>query len=138
MTADTALEHKWLHGLAPAIERPINTNIMRSLKRFSGHNKLKKAALGIIADQLTEKEIGELRESFAKIDTDGNGVITISEMVAAVTNLGHGMLEEEVQELMSGIDLDGDGKVVCYLCKLVYVILTKLQNRIILSLSPRR
>lgn len=111
LTAEQTLQHKWLSGSAPAAKRPINTNIMSSLRRFNGHNKLKKAALGVIADQLTEGEIRELRKTFREIDTDGNGVITMSELAAAIHTLGHGMLEAEVRVLLTGVDLDGDGKV---------------------------
>lgn len=53
--------HPWLSGSAPSTERAINKDLMSSLKRFTAHNKLKKAALGVIADQLTEIEIKELQ-----------------------------------------------------------------------------
>lgn len=111
LTAEETLKHPWLTGSAPDIERPSSLDIMRSLKRFNGHNKLKKAALGVIADLLTGDEIKELRKGFQEIDTDGNGVITVLELGAAVHSLGHGMLEHEVRELLIGVDVDGDGKV---------------------------
>jgi hypothetical protein len=50
-----------LTGAAPASERLLQKNIMGSLKRFQGHNKLKKVALGVIADQMTEGELAELK-----------------------------------------------------------------------------
>ncbi|OQS05504.1 calcium-dependent protein kinase [Thraustotheca clavata] len=111
LTADQALHHPWLMGAAPAIERSLNTNIMTSLKRFQGHNKLKKVALGVIADQMTGAEITELKKQFEMIDADGNGVITMQELAAAVRDMGHGMLESEVLQLLKGLDIDGDGNL---------------------------
>jgi calcium-dependent protein kinase len=111
LTAEEALRHPWLSGAAPTTDIPLNSNIFTSLKRFTGHNKLKKAALGVIADQMTEGEIAELKKQFMAIDADGNGVITVAELATALRDMGLGMIEEEVNELLNGIDIDGDGLV---------------------------
>lgn len=111
LTADEALRHPWLSGFAPSTEINLNSNIFSSLKRFTGNNKLKKAALAVIADQMTENEIVELKNQFMAIDADGNGVITVAELADALRTMGHGMIESEVTELVKGIDIDGDGLV---------------------------
>lgn len=111
LTADEALRHPWLSGFAPSTEINLNSNIFSSLKRFTGNNKLKKAALAVIADQMTESEIVELKNQFMAIDADGNGVITVAELADALRTMGHGMIESEVTELVKGIDIDGDGLV---------------------------
>lgn len=111
LTADEALRHPWLSGFAPSTEINLNSNIFTSLKRFTGNNKLKKAALAVIADQMTETEIVELKNQFMAIDADGNGVITVAELADALRTMGHGMIESEVTELVKGIDIDGDGLV---------------------------
>ncbi|TYZ58870.1 hypothetical protein PybrP1_000506 [[Pythium] brassicae (nom. inval.)] len=111
LTADEALRHPWLSGSAPSTEIALNSTIFSSLKRFTGNNKLKKAALAVIADQMTETEIVELKKQFMAIDADGNGVITVAELADALRSMGHGMIEEEVTELLKGIDIDGDGLV---------------------------
>ncbi|EGZ26312.1 hypothetical protein PHYSODRAFT_555885 [Phytophthora sojae] len=111
LTADEVLRHPWISGSAPRSSMTLNPNIFSSLKRFTGNNKLKKAALGVIADLATESEIAELKNQFMAIDTDGNGVITVSELAEALRDTGLGMIEEEVLELVKGIDIDGDGLV---------------------------
>ncbi|ETW05679.1 CAMK/CDPK protein kinase [Aphanomyces invadans] len=111
LTAAEALQHPWLSGSAPATERGLNGTILGSLKRFQGHNKLKKVALAVIADQLTGQEINELKKQFQKIDVDGNGVITMQELAAAVRDMGQDVLENEVLTLLQGIDIDGDGNL---------------------------
>ncbi|CAH0476674.1 unnamed protein product [Peronospora belbahrii] len=111
LTAEEVLRHPWISGSAPRSSMTLNPNIFSSLKRFTGNNKLKKAALGVIADLATEGEIAELKNQFMAIDTDGNGVITVSELAEALRDTGLGMIEEEVLELVKGIDIDGDGLV---------------------------
>jgi calcium-dependent protein kinase len=111
LTAEQVLAHPWLSGGAPSSDIQLSRNIFTSLKRFTGHNKLKKVALGLIADEMTESEIVELKKQFMAIDTDGNGVITVAELADALRAMGHGMIEEEVIELVKGIDIDGDGLV---------------------------
>ncbi|KAI9999175.1 hypothetical protein PInf_003994 [Phytophthora infestans] len=111
LTAEEVLQHPWISGSAPRSSMTLNPNIFSSLKRFTGNNKLKKAALGVIADLATEGEIAELKNQFMAIDTDGNGVITVSELAEALRDTGLGMIEEEVLELVKGIDIDGDGLV---------------------------
>ncbi|KAF0692587.1 Aste57867_16342 [Aphanomyces stellatus] len=111
LTAAQALQHPWLSGSAPAVDRNLNGTILGSLKRFQGHNKLKKVALAVIADQMTGNEINELKKQFQKIDIDGNGVITMQELAAAVRDMGQDVLESEVLSLLQGIDIDGDGNL---------------------------
>ncbi|ETV86994.1 CAMK/CDPK protein kinase [Aphanomyces astaci] len=111
LTAAQALQHPWLSGSAPSTERSLNGTILGSLKRFQGHNKLKKVALAVIADQLTGHEINELKKQFQKIDVDGNGVITMQELALAVRDMGQDVLEGEVLTLLQGIDIDGDGSL---------------------------
>ncbi|TMW66403.1 hypothetical protein Poli38472_004168 [Pythium oligandrum] len=111
LTSEQVLKHPWLTGSAPDTAITLKSGIFNRLKRFTGHNKLKKAALGVIADLMTETEIVELKKQFMAIDKDGNGVITVTELADALRSMGHGMIEEEVMELLNGIDIDGDGLV---------------------------
>jgi calcium-dependent protein kinase len=112
LTAIQALQHPWVSGAAPNTQMmTMNSQVFSSLQRFTGHNKLKKAALNVIADFMTENEIVELKKEFMAIDTDGNGVITVAELANAMRQMGHGLIEEEVKELLAGIDIDGDGLV---------------------------
>nr|CCA26775.1 predicted protein putative [Albugo laibachii Nc14] len=53
LTASDALRHPWLSGEAPLTQIGLSSEILLSPKRFTGHNKLKKAALEGMADQMT-------------------------------------------------------------------------------------
>eukprot|EP00638_Chattonella_subsalsa_P011219 CAMPEP_0117802558 /NCGR_PEP_ID=MMETSP0948-20121206/15814_1 /TAXON_ID=44440 /ORGANISM="Chattonella subsalsa, Strain CCMP2191" /LENGTH=492 /DNA_ID=CAMNT_0005635405 /DNA_START=188 /DNA_END=1667 /DNA_ORIENTATION=+ len=110
-TAEQALADAWFEKVLTdeAMGQPIKiAAFMRDrLKQFVGMNKLKKHALNIIANQLTEAEIGHLKKVFSAIDDDGNGVITLEELRMAMRMEGMEAVEAEVMALMDGIDIDG-------------------------------
>jgi calcium-dependent protein kinase len=67
LTATEALQHVWIvETTAPATVPPAKDLVVprlnHRLRRFVGMNKLKKVALNVIAQQLTEAEIGHLRK----------------------------------------------------------------------------
>ena len=74
---------------------------------FMGMNRLKKIALKVMADELTEAEIGDLRDVFEAIDTDGSGSLSIQELTEALKNT-HGTMQTTIENIMAGIDIDGD------------------------------
>ena len=53
----------------------------------------------------------EIREAFRVFDKDGNGYITTEELRHVMTTLGEVMSNEEVDEMISEADVDGDGQV---------------------------
>mmetsp|Transcript_3976 Transcript_3976/g.5920 ORF Transcript_3976/g.5920 Transcript_3976/m.5920 type:complete len:500 (-) Transcript_3976:544-2043(-) len=110
-SAEQALTHAWFERVkgegydAPLVIAPFMKD---RLQQFVGMNKLKKFAMSVIAQSLTEAEIGHLRKVFSSIDGDGNGVITVEELQDAMRQEGMDVVEGEVLKLMQGIDLDGN------------------------------
>ncbi|XP_022002365.1 ubiquitin carboxyl-terminal hydrolase 9 isoform X1 [Helianthus annuus] len=64
LTAYEVLCHPWIceNGVAP--DRALDPAVLSRLKQFSAMNKLKKMALRVIAESLSEEEIAGLRETF--------------------------------------------------------------------------
>ena len=52
-----------------------------------------------------------IKEAFAIFDKDGNGVIAVDEFSTTMQTLGAQLNDEEVNEIINEIDLDGDGKI---------------------------
>ncbi|WP_298891797.1 EF-hand domain-containing protein, partial [uncultured Serinicoccus sp.] len=69
-------------------------------------NKLKKMALRVIAESLSEEEIGGLKELFKMIDTDNSGTITFDELKEGLRRVGSELMESEIQALMDAADID--------------------------------
>lgn len=51
----------------------------------------------------------EIREVFRVFDKDGNGFISVVELRYVMINLGEKLIDEEVDEMIREVDIDGDG-----------------------------
>jgi calcium-dependent protein kinase len=75
-------------------------------------NKIKKMALRVIADSLSEDEIAGLKEMFKMIDTDNSGTITFDELKDGLNRVGAtNLMESEIRELMDAADIDNSGTI---------------------------
>lgn len=65
----------------------------------------------VISTVLVSKVAGNVEATFKSIDTDSNGKIDKTEFTQAVSQLGHPLKTEEIDELFNEIDLDGNGYI---------------------------
>jgi len=111
-TAQQALEHTWVKNKAPkAKEGALPTNMMSNLKGFRSQNKLKKAALHVIASQLDESKIKALRETFMQLDGNGDGLLNAAEMKEGLTKAGLAEIPPDLQQILESCDSDGSGVI---------------------------
>ena len=77
-------------------------SLMRTVveHELSGIDRLKKAALKIIASKLSDKEVAGMRSVFEAIDLDQNGAVDVDELHVA---LGDDSLDENVREKIESI-----------------------------------
>ncbi|KAK2971316.1 hypothetical protein RJ640_001342 [Escallonia rubra] len=111
LTAHEVLCHPWVQvdGLAP--DKPLDSAVISRMKQFSAMNKLKKMALRVIADNLSEEEIAGLKQMFKMIDTDNSGQITFDELKAGMKRVGTTLKESEIYDLMQAADIDNSGTI---------------------------
>ncbi|XP_075481479.1 calcium-dependent protein kinase 2-like [Primulina tabacum] len=109
ITSTQVLEHPWIKGQAP--DKPINSAVLSRMKQFRAMNKLKKLALKVIAESLSEEEIKGLKAMFTNMDTDKSGTITYEELKTGLARLGSKLSEAEVKQLMEAADVDGNGTI---------------------------
>ncbi|XP_042460209.1 calcium-dependent protein kinase 5-like, partial [Zingiber officinale] len=111
LTAHQVLCHPWIcdHGVAP--DRALDPAVLSRLKQFSAMNKLKKMALRVIAESLSEEEIAGLREMFKAMDTDNSGSITFDELKAGFRRYGSTLKDTEIRDLMEAADVDNSGTI---------------------------
>eukprot|EP00434_Breviolum_minutum_P040351 symbB.v1.2.035854.t1/scaffold4926.1/size34206/3 len=74
---------------------------------------MKKAALHIIAGQLSEEKIKVLRQTFEALDANGDGFLTSEELKdgMAKANLEHLLAGVDLEAIMEGVDADGSGLI---------------------------
>ena len=59
--------------------------------------------LQVIAERLSEEEIGGLKELFKMIDTDNSGSITFEELKVGLQKVGSEMMESDIKALMNAV-----------------------------------
>ncbi|KAJ7531280.1 hypothetical protein O6H91_14G038900 [Diphasiastrum complanatum] len=111
LTAYQVLCHPWVQEDGVAPDKPLDSAVLSRLKQFSAMNKIKKIALRVIAESLSEEEIAGLKEMFKMMDTDNSGSITFDELKAGLKKVGSDLMESEIRALMDAADVDNDGTI---------------------------
>mmetsp|Transcript_131636 Transcript_131636/g.366848 ORF Transcript_131636/g.366848 Transcript_131636/m.366848 type:complete len:617 (+) Transcript_131636:64-1914(+) len=111
-TAEQALNHEWIKNKAPkAANVSLQANFVDNLRGFRTQNKLKKAALHVIANQLNEDQIKALRDTFVALDGNGDGLLTAAEMKEGLAKAGLKDIPLDLQQILEGVDSDGSGVI---------------------------
>lgn len=111
ISAIDVLNHPWMREDGDISDKPLDVAVLSRMKQFSAMNKLKKVALKVIAENLSEEEIVGLKEMFKSMDTDNNGTITFEELKVGLPKLGTILSESEVRQIMEAADVDGNGTI---------------------------
>ncbi|KAK4717417.1 hypothetical protein R3W88_015755 [Solanum pinnatisectum] len=111
LTAHEVLCHPWIVDDSMTPDKPLDSAVLSRLKQFSAMNKLKKMALRVIAERLSEEEIGGLKELFKMLDTDNSGTITFEELKEGLRRVGSELMESEIKDLMDAADIDNSGTI---------------------------
>ncbi|KAM3750694.1 hypothetical protein ACB098_04G054200 [Castanea mollissima] len=98
-----------LYDIAP--DEPLDSVVLSRLKQFSAMNKLKKMALRVVAERLSEEEIGDLKELFKTIDNDNSGTITLDELRDGLKRVTSELIVSEINDLMDAADFDNSGTI---------------------------
>ncbi|KAL0374760.1 UNVERIFIED_CONTAM: Calcium-dependent protein kinase [Sesamum radiatum] len=110
-TAHQVLCHPWVQVNGEAPDKPLDSAVLSRLKQFSAMNKLKKIAIRVIAESLSEEEIGGLKEMFKMIDVDNSGQITMEELKKGLERVGANLRDSEIVSLMQAADFDNSGTI---------------------------
>lgn len=111
LSAKEVLSHPWMREDGDASDKPLDIAVLTRMKQFRAMNKLKKVALRVIAENLSEEEIRGLKEMFKSMDTDNSGTVTYHELKVGLSKLGTKISEAEVKQLMEAADVDGNGTI---------------------------
>jgi len=111
-TAEQTLNHVWIANKAPKAKAVnLQSGMLDRLKGFRSHNKLKKAALAIISQQLSEETIKHLRDTFMSLDANGDGSLTAQELGEGMGRAGLKDIPPDLQQILQDVDSDGNGVI---------------------------
>jgi len=110
-SATEALEHPWIKEHQPKVNL-MNATMRDSMQTFVNEKKLKKAALQVMAEQLTEDEILKLKTVFKELDSNKTNTISVKELSEAMHTAGYANVEAELRKFSgSGLDLDPNHQI---------------------------
>jgi calcium-dependent protein kinase len=84
LSAAAAYQHTWVEQLAPHASSHDLAEVLGNLKEFQVTNKLEKSALMVMALQLSDDALKEIRVLFESLDKDGSGQISVKELSACL------------------------------------------------------
>lgn len=108
LSAEQALQHPWF--LNPDMPTPygnvhtgvLNAQVFEGLKQYASYNKLQRASLQLLAQELAEEQVQELRDAFLAIDT-GDGQLDALELQEAARKVDYELSAEEASELIAAL-----------------------------------
>ncbi|GFP92595.1 calcium-dependent protein kinase 20 [Phtheirospermum japonicum] len=110
-TAHQVLCHPWVQVDGEAPDRPLDSAVITRLKQFFAMNKLKKIAIRVIAESLSEEEIAGVKEMFKMIDVDNSGQITLEELKTGLERVGANLKDSEIVSVMQAANVDNSGTI---------------------------
>mmetsp|Transcript_13857 Transcript_13857/g.31452 ORF Transcript_13857/g.31452 Transcript_13857/m.31452 type:complete len:505 (+) Transcript_13857:23-1537(+) len=111
-TAEQALNHIWVTNTAPkAKDVSLSSGLVNNLRTFRSQNKLKKAALHVIASQMSEHQIKVLRDTFMLLDENGDGLLTAGELRDGMAKSGLTEIPHDLQQILEEVDSNGSGMI---------------------------
>lgn len=109
LTVVQVLQHNWLETVhSKRVKEVIPMVVTRRLRKFRRYQKIKQAVLTYLATQLSEKEIASLRTYFVKLDKNGDGILSMEEIIEG---LKKSALSENFLEIAQSLDTNYSGYI---------------------------
>ncbi|KAF7458380.1 calcium-dependent protein kinase 2 [Cryptosporidium felis] len=86
-------------------------NLLSSFRAFHKYNRFMKVALTVIAQQMTESQISNLKEAFVLLDANCDGTLTPQEIIAGLRSSGVTEFPSDLLTILNDIDSDGSGSI---------------------------
>lgn len=112
LTAQRALQHRSIRsssGNGTNLATKLTPSLLMDLRSFCNQSLLRRAALQVVATQLSQDETDILRRAFEALDRGGAGVLTIKELKASIDGHEIGDLRPEFEQVFEELtDASGE------------------------------
>lgn len=80
-TPQQAMHHDYMDSRLPKVkDAPLKPKLLQALRSFRSMNKLKRAALSVVASMLPQEEVQMSQDIFCSLDKDGDGHLSVAEL----------------------------------------------------------
>ncbi|KAG2309141.1 hypothetical protein Bca52824_028889 [Brassica carinata] len=100
LTAQQVLCHPWIRDEGNAPDTPLDAAVLNRLRKFSETDKLKKMALKVTVERISEETIHSLREAFKITDNEKSGRVTYKELKSALERFNTNLDNSDISGLM--------------------------------------
>jgi len=107
-SAQQVLQHVWFEAVSKSADVDMGWLDLSHLRTFAKFNKVKKAALTIVASQLSDKRIDDLKNLFLSLDDNGDGTLSIRELKEGLKGAGV-KIPKDLAAVLEEVDTDGSG-----------------------------
>lgn len=110
VSVEEALMDPWVLG-KEASDKRITKDVITGLRQFQYQNRLKKALTRSLAANMGDQALAEVRQAFDRLDTDGNGTLSVDELTQLLNEHLDFTSEDarrEAEKMMEAHDKDGD------------------------------
>lgn len=108
-SAEELFNHSWLKSATDA-EVVLDKAVALNMKKFRFAPKLKKVVLTMIAQNMKDDELGELRKTFQELDKNKDGTLNKKEIVDGLKK--HSVpMPDDFNSVLEGLDTDGSGSI---------------------------
>jgi len=108
LDAAGALAHPWiLRGRSlQSNHEQLQRKVFQCLGRFRNYNVLKQAAFRVLAKQLDDTQLAALQRQFQLLDTDGDGTISVQELLQGAQKCGCQLSHQEAVAIVETFGKD--------------------------------
>lgn len=111
LTSEEALHHPWIESGGSDIPLITGSEFRDKLISFSSTNKLKRAALRVMANNLTEAQLSSLTRGLKEVDKENTGFVTLEDIRNVMKRKRLDKTLKEFYENLDNVPLDSLGRI---------------------------
>lgn len=110
-TAAQALGHRWFQDQNEIWVDPPLKLAHERMRAFVREDEFKRVTMNIIARNLSDDQVNNLKEVFLVLDQNKDGKITCCELAESVSKIGHVQITQQLVDAMQSLDINDDRQI---------------------------
>lgn len=113
LSAEQGADHAWIQNRSSQrSDCPLQAKLLQNIREFGDHNRLKKAALLVVARRMKREDIDHLKDVFLSLDKNGDGEVSFQELRDGMNGLSlQPDAMHNLDDAMTGMDINWDKRI---------------------------